>query len=66
MKKFIKTVAILGIVLYGASKLYQKFMREPDYEEFDDNGVSEGFDLEAEEEETLADKIKKAAKSAIV
>ena len=66
MKKFIKTIAILGIFLYGASKLYQKFLREPEYEEFDQDGVSEGFDLDAEEEENLADKIKKAAKSAIL
>ncbi len=66
MKKFLKNIAILGVVIYAASKLYQKFMREPDYEEFDDDGVSEGFDLEAEEEESLADKIKKAAKSALM
>ncbi len=66
MKKFLKTIAILGVFLYGASKLYQKFLKEPEYEEFDTDGVSEGFDLDAEEEENLADKIKKAAKSAIM
>ncbi len=66
MKKFIKVVAIAGAVIYAASKLYQKFMREPDYEEFDDDGASKGFDLEAEEEESLAEKIRKAAKSALM
>lgn len=66
MKKLIKFIAITGAVIYAASKIYQKFVREPDYEEFDDGGASKGFDLEAEEEESLAEKIRRAAKSALL
>lgn len=66
MKNVIKFLAITGAVLYAASKIYQKFVREPEYEEFDDGGASRGFDLEAEEEESLSEKIRRAAKSALL
>ena len=58
MKKFLKTVLVLTVVGVIAYKAYQ-------YEEFDDNVDGAEFDVEAEAEESLADKIKAAAKKVV-
>ena len=64
LKKTLKTLivlAVIGIVVY---KAYEYFSRDDKYEEFDDN-VDGEYDLEAEAEESLADKIKSAAKKVV-
>ncbi|MCU6762477.1 Uncharacterised protein [uncultured Roseburia sp.] len=62
MKKFLKAVLALGIIGYIGYKVYKYFTKEPEYQEFDDNTDGVEFDVEAEAEESLADKIKAAAK----
>ena len=57
LKKTLKTLivlAVIGIVVY---KAYEYLITDDKYEEFDDN-VDGEYDLEAEAEESLADKIK--------
>lgn len=65
MKKFLKVVLVLGIIGVIAYKAYQYFTKEPEYDEFDDNLDGAEFDIEAEAEESLAAKIKAAAKKVI-
>lgn len=65
MKKFLKVVLVLGIIGFIAYKAYQYFTKEPEYDEFDDNLDGAEFDIEAAAEESLADKIKNAAKKVI-
>ena len=65
MKKFLKTVLVLTVVGVIAYKAYQYFTKEDEYEEFDDNVDGAEFDVEAEAEESLADKIKAAAKKVV-
>ncbi len=65
MKKFLKTVLVLTILGFIAYKLYKYFTKEPEYEEFDDTVDGAEFDIEAEAEESLADKIKAAAKKVV-
>lgn len=65
MKKFLKVVLVLGVIGVIAYKAYQYFAKESDYEEFDDNLDGAEFDIEAEAEESLADRIKHAAKKVI-
>lgn len=63
--KFIKNLLALigaGFVIY---KAYEYLTKEPEYEEFADNMDSAEFDLEAEAEESLANKIKAAARKVV-
>ncbi len=65
MKKFLKGVLALGAIGFVAYKAYQYFTKEPEYEEFEDNEDGAEFDVEAQAEESLADKIKAAAKKVV-
>lgn len=65
MKKFFQVMLVLTILGVIAYKAYQYFTKEPEYEEFDDNVDGAEFDIEAEAEETLANKIKAAAKRVV-
>ena len=65
MKKFLKVVLVLGIIGFVGYKVYQYFTKESEYDEFDDNMSGAEFDIEAEAEESLANKIKAAAKKVI-
>ena len=65
MKKLLKGALVLGVIGFIAYKAYQYFTKEEEYEEFDDNADGAEFDVEAEAEESLADKIKSAAKKVV-
>ena len=65
MKKFLKAVLALAVIGFIAYKAYQYFTKEPEYEEFEDNVDGAEFDVEAKAEESLADKIKAAAKKVV-
>lgn len=65
MKKFLKTVFALTVIGVIAYKAYQYFTKEEEYEEFDDNADGAEFDIEAEAEESLADRIKAAARKVV-
>ena len=69
MKKALKTILALGIIGVLAYKAYQYFIRKDDEDVVDGEIIDElGDDAEADEEEkeeSLADKIKAAAKKVI-
>ena len=69
MKKVLKTILALGIIGVLAYKAYQYFIRKDDEDVVDGEIIDElGDDAEADEEEkeeSLADKIKAAAKKVI-
>jgi hypothetical protein len=65
MKDTIKNLLALvgaGFIIY---KAYEYLTKEPAYEEFADNEDGVEFDAEAQAEESLASKIKSAAKKVV-
>lgn len=58
-KKFLKTLVVLAVVGIVVYKAYEYFTRDDKYEELEDD-----FD-DAAEEESLADKLKSAAKKVV-
>ncbi len=61
MKETIKNLCVLLVIGYVAYKLYEKFIKKSDLLDFSDLEDQTEYDLEAEAEDSLAERISRAA-----